>query len=65
MATLTIEVTLEQLHETIKLLMEMEQVKLFDALEDYYLGKHIEATEGEILLSREDTRHCLAQTDWR
>ena len=65
MATLTVEVTVEQLLETIKHLPEGEQAELFDSLEDYFLGKHIEATEGGILLSREETRHCLAQTDWR
>jgi len=52
MATLTVEVTLEQLLETIKRLPEEERAELFDALEDYFLGKHIEATEGEELLSR-------------
>jgi len=47
MATLTVEVTLEQLLETIKRVPEEEQAELFDALEGYFLGKHIEATEGE------------------
>ena len=56
MATPTVEVTVEQLLGTIKRLPEGEQVELFDALKDYFLGKHIEATEGEILLSREEAR---------
>jgi len=60
MATLTIEVTLEQLLETIKRLPEEEQAELFDALEDYFLGKHIEATEVEILLSQAEAMYCLA-----
>ena len=60
MATLTIEVTLEQLLETIKRLPEEEQAELFDALEDYSLGKHIEATEVEILLSQAEAMYCLA-----
>lgn len=60
MATLTIEVTLEQLLETIKRLPEEEQAELFDALEDYFLGKHIEATEIEILLSQAEAMYCLA-----
>ncbi len=61
MPTLTVEVTLEQLLETIKRLPEEEQAELFDALEDYFLGKHIEATEGEKLLSREEAMHYLAE----
>lgn len=61
MATLTVEVTVEQLLETIKRLPEEEQAELLDALEDYFLGKHIEATEGEILLSREEAMHYLAE----
>jgi len=60
MAILTVEVTLEQLLETIKRWPEEEQVELFDALEDYFLGKHIEATEGETLLSRAQAIHWLA-----
>jgi len=60
MATLTIEVTLEQLLETIKRLPEEEQAELFDALEDYFLGKYIEATEVEILLSQAEAMYCLA-----
>ena len=56
MPTPTVKVTLEQLLETIKHLPEGEQVELFDALEDYFLGKQIEATEREILLSREEAR---------
>ena len=35
----------EQLLETIKRSAEEEQVELFDALEGYFLGKRIEATE--------------------
>ena len=61
MATLKVEVTLEQLIETIKSLPEDEQAELFDALEDYFLGKHIETTEGEELLSREEAMRCLAE----
>ena len=60
MATLTIEVTLEQLLETIKRLPEEEQAELFDTLEDHFLGKHIEATEVEILLSQAEAMYCLA-----
>jgi len=60
MATLTIEVTLEQLLETIKRLPEEEQAELFDALEDYFLGKYIEATEVEILLNQAEAMYCLA-----
>lgn len=59
MPTLTVEVTLEQLLETIKRLPEEEQAELFDALEDYFLGKHI-ATEIEILLSQAEAMYCLA-----
>jgi hypothetical protein len=61
MPTLTVEVTIDQLLETIKLLPAGEQVQLFDALEDYFLGKHIEATVGEPLLSREEAMHYLAE----
>jgi hypothetical protein len=61
MATLTLEVTVDQLLETIKHLPEMERERLFDALEDDFLGKHIEATEGEILLSREEAMDYLAE----
>jgi len=60
MPTLTVEVTLEQLLETIKRLPEEEQAELFDALEGYFLGKHIEATEIEILLSQAEAMYCLA-----
>ena len=60
MPTLTVEVTLEQLLETIKRLPEEEQAELFDALEDYFLGKYIEATEVEILLSQAEAMYCLA-----
>ena len=60
MPTLTVEVTLEQLLETIKRLPEEEQAELFDALEDYFLGKHIEATEVEILLNQAEAMYCLA-----
>ena len=38
MPTLTIEVTLEQLLETIERLPEEERAELFDALEDYFLA---------------------------
>ena len=62
MATLTVEVTIDQLLETIKLLPAGEQAQLFDALEGYFLGKQIEATEGEPLLSREEAMHYLAET---
>jgi hypothetical protein len=58
---LTIEVTLEQLLETIKHLPEMERMELFDAPEDHFLGKHIEATEGETLFSQEEAMHHLAE----
>jgi len=60
MPTLTVEVTLEQLLETIKRLPEEEQAELFDALEDYFLGKYIEATEVEILLNQAEAMYCLA-----
>jgi len=65
MGTLTVEVTLKQLLETIKHLPEEERAELFDTLEDYFLGKHIEVTEGEILLSQEEAMDHLAQTGWR
>ena len=65
MASPTVKVTLEQLLETIKRLPEEEQAELFDALEDHFLGKHIEATEGEILLNRAEAVHWLAQNGWR
>jgi len=61
MPTLTVEVTIDQLLETIKLLPTGEQAQLFDALEDYFLGKQIEATEGEMLLSREEAMHYLTE----
>ena len=61
MATLTIEVTLEQLLETIKRLPAEQQAELLDGLEDYSLGKHIEATEGEELLSREEAMRYLTE----
>lgn len=61
MATLTVELTLDQFVEAIKRLPQEEQVELFDALEDYLLGKHIEATEGEELLSREEAMRHLTE----
>jgi len=61
MATLTIELTLDQFVEAVKRLPQEKRVELFDALEDYFLGKHIEATEGEELLSREEAVHYLAE----
>ena len=63
MTTLTVELTLEQVVEAIKRLSGKERQELFETLEDYFLDKHIEATEGEELLGREEAIRYLAEED--
>jgi gamma-glutamylcyclotransferase (GGCT)/AIG2-like uncharacterized protein YtfP len=61
MTTLTVELTLDQILGAIRRLPEQERLELLDALEDYFLGKHIEATEDEKLIGRDEAIRYLAE----
>ena len=59
--TLNVQLTLEQFIKAIEDLPREERAKFLEALEDYFLGKQIEATKDEELLSKEEALRYLEE----